>query len=231
MLFKEIGEFSKSRNHHFEVFLYKDKVKNFTKHAGRAYHNIANTYLEEGDSVKAIEFYNKAIVEKLATGNPKNAFISYMDLAEVQMEQGMLEEAQKNYQAALDTKTNVEGNPDRFKIYKQMAQLSTLQNDNQAFIINNNKYLGYLESDILKNKNILETDQKYNIQLVTQTYYNLIEKKRIEELYKHYAIMASIFILFSILVYYTYVKVKAARLRRILEKELREAMIDIKLDD
>ncbi len=231
MLFKDIKEYDKSRDHHFEVFRYKNKIKNFDWHGGRAYHNIANTYMEEGDSTKSEEYYRKAIASKLATGNPKNAFISYMDYAELLMLQGKFEEAKNNYEAALASNVVMEGNPNKFKIYKQLSTLSMKQNDSQAYMKYNLLYTAFLEDDLTKNKNLIETDQQYNIQLVTERYYELIETKRREEMYKQWAIMAAAFVLLSIMGYFAYAKIKSIRLRKILEKELREAMVDINLED
>ena len=231
LLFKDIGDFENSLKYYFEVFRYKAEVKNFDYYAGKSYHNAANVYLLQGDTVKAEEYFLKAIDSKIVYGGEKKAFISYLDLAEVYKNNGQIELAQLFYNKALNTGVKLEGNKDKFKIFKQLADLSLKKNDMDGYMKYNQEYTAYLENDITKNSQVAETDQKYNIQLVTQRYFELVAAKQREEDLKTWGLWASIFVLLSIATYFTIAKIRSYRLRRLMEKELREAMVDLNLDD
>ncbi|MEL6560761.1 MAG: tetratricopeptide repeat protein [Bacteroidota bacterium] len=164
-------------------------------------------------------------------GDVKKLFISYMDLAELYKDNGSYEKASQYYERALALDVTFEGVPTRFKIFKQMADLSLKTKNMDAYMQYTKQYTTYLENDITNSAELAETDQQYNIQMVTQRYRELVAAKQREEDLKHWGLWASILTLLSIATYFTIARVRAYRLRRLMEKELREAMVDLNLDD
>lgn len=231
LLFKDIGDYENSLKHHFEVFRYKSEVESFESYAGKAYHNAANVYLLLGDVDKAEEYFLKAIDSKILVGGEKKAFISYMDLAELYKNNGKLKLSQLFYNKALNSDAQLDDDPEKFKIFKQMADLASKRRDAESYMLYNQRYTAFLEKDIHKNREIVETDQQYNIQLVTQRYFELVAAKQREEDLKKWGIWVSIIVLLSLATYFTIAKVRAYRMRRLLETELREAMADLNFDD
>lgn len=231
LIFKEIEKYDKAIEHYYQAFKYKSELENFNRFAGTAYHNIADTYLLKGDIVAAEENFLKAIDNKLLDGDMKKLFISYMDLAELYKNDGKYEKASTYYERALALDVKFDGAPTRFKIFKQMADLSLKMKNMDAYMKYTKEYTAYLENDIINNAELAETDQQYNIQMVTQRYYELVAAKQREENLKRWGIWASILVLLSIATYFAIARIRAFRLRKLMEKELREAMVDFNLDD
>lgn len=232
LLFKDVGDYEKAIEHYFEVFVYKNKnVKIFPSYAGRSYHNLANIYLLQGDYEKAEEYFLKSISTRLEANIPKSTFYSYMDLAELYARQGKLELAEEFYQNAIDLEVAMKGKPDKFKIYKQMADLAILQNNVEMFMQHSGEYTAFLEKDLFKNIEVTQIEQQNTINLVTERYYQLMEAKQREEDMRQLGIWVAIISLLSLASYITFTKVRAYRNKKLLEKELKEVMVDLNLDD
>ena len=232
LLFKDVGDYDKSLEHFFGVFAYKNMdVNSFANYAGRSFHNIANVYLLKGDSVLAEENFLKAIATRLEINQPKAAFYSYMDLAEMYQMQGKLDLAGQFYQKAIDTDASMKGRPQKFKVYKKMADLAILQNDVESFMRYNGEYTSFLENDLFDNIKVTETEQFNTINLVTDRYFQLVEAKRKEKEMQEAGVWVAIISLLLLASYITFTKVYAYRNKKLLEKELKEVMLDLNLDD
>ncbi len=91
LLFKKTGDYENANKHFFETFVYKSELDDFSKYGSTAFHNIANTYILMGDSLKAEEYFLKAIDSKVIYGDTKKLFLSFMDLAELYKNRNQLD--------------------------------------------------------------------------------------------------------------------------------------------
>ena len=232
LLFKDVGDYEKAMTHYAEVFRYRNhNIRSFANHAGRAYHNMANIYLYQGDSAKAEAYFLKAIDERVDNNFKSKAFYSFMDLAELYQQQGKWTLAEKYYTEAVNSGFSLKGKQERFKVYKQIADLAILQNNVGKFVEYNAQYTAMLEEVVSRNVEIQQLDQQHNIELVTERYFELVAAKQREEDLRQWATWAIILILLSVATIATILKVRALRNKRLMEKELQEVLVDLNLND
>ncbi len=229
-IFKRIGEYEKSREHYFKIFEFNEKVKDFETTAGRACHNLANTYIEEANFGKAEEYFLKALEYKRNSNKPENAFVTYMDLGELYYNYRHYDKSLQAYNDALALGIDVSSDPDEFKIYKQIAALYGAMGNSPKFISNNSQYTQYLEAYLNTSRELAEMDQKYNIQLVTQRYFELVENQKRIAAFKKYGGLALAGLLSLLIIVILFSRFRRTKLRRTLELELQETLKGMDFD-
>lgn len=230
LVFKRIGEYEKSRNHYFKIFEYKDEVPNFNKYAWTTCHNIGETFLLEGNTKKAQEFFHQAIEYAKKYGDESISFITYMDLGEIYLTNNSFQQAEQNYMTALKFNIDLASDPNKFKIYKQLSTLYGFLGDAKKFAEYNTKYTECLEKHLKTSEELAQMDQQYNIQLVTQRYFELVESQKRMAALKKYGGFAVAGILSFILVFLIVSRIRKTRLKKSLEQELKEAMQGLDFD-
>ena len=115
-----IGEFEKSRKYQRRVLNYVDDPHL----KGRAYHNIASTYISEGllDSAKenldrAIDLRYKSIELSDKASRRKSLFISLLDLGEVYYRKSEYQKAIEVWNKALDLRVKIDSEPSHYIIH------------------------------------------------------------------------------------------------------------------
>ncbi|MCR9254429.1 MAG: tetratricopeptide repeat protein [bacterium] len=76
VMYRWMGETTKARDYYFKVLAHKN-FSRYNDYAGKAYHNIAGTYVDDKDYLKADEYYLKALDYRT---KDKDLFLTYMDL-------------------------------------------------------------------------------------------------------------------------------------------------------
>ncbi len=229
LIFKDLGDFEKSREHYGKVFQF-NQVDNYYEYAWTACHNIATTYILENEFNSAKEYYMKAIDYSENSKNKKVVFITYMDFGEQLIIQGHLQLAEKYYLKAIGLDLNLDGDPDKFKIYKQLATLYGHMGNAEKFTEYNTKYTECLEQHLKTREELAQMDQQYNIQLVTQRYFELVESQKRMAALKKYGGFVIAGLLSLILVYLIFLRVRKTRLKKSLEQALREATQGLDFD-
>ncbi len=168
LIFHEIGDFDKSREYYLQIFQYKGRVENFEEFAGRSSHNIGFTYFEERDFEKAEEYYNKAIMYRRKGGLEQDNFISYMDLGEMYLIQGLYKNAKSNYSNALNLGLDIYKDPDKFKIYKQLSRLHSELGNMEEFLKYDSIYEQHLEQYSQSKEQLLKTEQQFNLRMMME---------------------------------------------------------------
>lgn len=229
-IFKRIGDYEKSREHYFKIFEFRDKLKNFDVTAGQNCHNIANTYIEEANFEKAEEYLLKALEYKRSSNKPDNAFVTLMDLGELYYNYRHYDKSLQAYNDALALGIDVSSDPDEFKIFKQIAALYAAMGNSPKFISNNSQYTQYLEAYLNTSRELAEMDQKYNIQLVTQRYFELVENQKRIAAFKKYGGLALAGLLSLLIIVILFSRFRRTKLRKTLELELQETLKGMDFD-
>lgn len=230
LIFKDLGKLNEARNHYFRIFEFRNSVLDFNKHAWSAYHTIATTYLLEKDTLQAQKYFKEAIASSTESSAPDVGFISYLDLGETFMKQGNFVDAEFYYLEGLGLPVEIETNPDKFKIYKQLSALYGYLGDAKKFAEYNTKYTQCLEKHLKTSEELAQMDQQYNIQLVTQRYFELVESQKRMAALKKYGGFAVAGILSFILIFLIVSRIRKTRLKKSLEQELKEAMQGLDFD-
>lgn len=229
LIFYRIQDFENSKNHFFKIFEFKTKIDDFSIYGGRTCHNIANLYLSEGDTLKAEEFFLTSLEYKLQSSSSEKIFLTYMDLGELYLNLRKFQQAKNNYDKAL-AYYNPSSDPEKFKIYKQLSTLYGFLGDAKKFAEYNTKYTECLEKHLKTSEELAQMDQQYNIQLVTQRYFELVESQKRMAALKKYGGFAVAGILSFILILLIVSRIRKTRLKKSLEQELKEAMQGLDFD-
>ena len=121
LVFKELKEYHTAREYYFRMINAEAQLKeNYPKFAGRAWHNVAATHLEEGNLDEAIDGYMTAFQFKEKTG--KDQFITLLDLGDAYSRAGDRPNALEAWSRALELIPMGEPDPEYFVLYKHLAK-------------------------------------------------------------------------------------------------------------
>ena len=117
-----------------------------------AYHNLAGTYMEQGDLDKAESYFLIALDLKLELEDPESVFITYLDLGELEFKRNNGLKAIEYWEAALKAHENVDTNPELYSVYNWL-QLAYMDVDIEKAKIFNQKYTD-LNNFYVKNQTV-----------------------------------------------------------------------------
>ncbi|GEM_PF-5653979 len=153
--YRQLKEYDLARVYYQKVIDMKDKLgdgKKFT--VGQAYHNIANTYFEQGEFDLAEENF----LMTLAIQKKEESFITYMDLGELYLRQGKMEAAQNRFQQAMASVPSAM-QPEHYRIYSLLKEVS--QNDFQDYKRYDSLYMASEASYRSTQDSLFDLGQKY----------------------------------------------------------------------
>lgn len=141
---KKNGEYTAAQEYFGLVVAEKEVSK---KHKAMAYHNLADSYMLQGDYGKAESFYLNALDFKKEIGNARSMFVTYQDLGELAYKKGNMLEAIKYWETGLSIFDKVESEPELYLVYNWL-QLAYMDIDvekaktfNQTYAQLNNFYV------------------------------------------------------------------------------------------
>jgi len=91
------------------------------------YHNIGWTYFDDGDALKALDFWQKALVMREAMGDARRLRLAKWTVARGYRAVGRLDDAQK-IQRALVSEFDALGEPDGY-VYEELAEIALARGD------------------------------------------------------------------------------------------------------
>ena len=100
------------------------------KYQAAAYHNLANTYMLQGNYKRAELYFKIALDKKLELGSPRDIFITYLDMGELEYKRNKLEEAISYWDTGLSVFDKVDNDPELYVIYNWL-QLAYMEKDVQ----------------------------------------------------------------------------------------------------
>lgn len=202
-----------------EDLLLNTPVDNIVRR-GRYFHNLAKSYRLSEDYESAELNYNNAIRVKGLSDDNRKLFSSYFGLGQTYLQQKMLVKAEINFNKAEELYEKQPQHPDYFELFKYFSDLNfNLKNYNKSkyyedlYIKNLNEYLDTKEK-------LQETDQRYNMDLITKRYFDEVnEQERVANIlfYSKLSSGGLLTLLLLVIGYYQYQRITT---RKSLEKEL-----------
>ncbi len=187
---------------------------------GSYHHNLARSYRESKDYEKALANYKKAIEFKQLLGDEEKLFSSYYGTAETYF---ALKEYKKSENYFLKAENLIDSqplHPEYFEIYKACAGLNyTLKNYEKSKHyedLHTAKMNEYLKIQA----EIQETDQRYNMELITKRYFAEVEKQERIASILMYSKLTSGGLLALLLIVIAHHRYQKVRLRKSIEREL-----------
>ena len=184
--------------------------------------NIALIKRNQKEFDSAIQYYNNSITYCIKYGFNRWLLRSYSDLGSLYLKIGDVNNALKFFELGVDLVNNGDQSPESYDIFKLASQAYTNIGNLEQALTYKELYSQKLEEYIDQQNEITELGQLYNIQLLTDRYYDLLaadmEQKETERLAK-FGIggTASFFlIILSIMVY------RQRRTKVLLAREINE---------
>lgn len=202
-------------------FIINGTKKNRSIYA-HALHNIGVIEYENGKYANALKSFQAAIDFKKETGQHRLLLISLKGAAETCIRLQQHDQAISFLQEAEALEVGDVQPPETHGIYKLLSTVYNLKNDTETALKYNYVYSQRLEEFISEQKQIEELDKKFNIQLLTERYFDLLaankKQKETETIAKiGVGATATFFILLICRIYY-----KRYRVKRTLEEEIRK---------
>lgn len=137
---KKNGEYKEAAEY-FGLIVAEREVSK--KYKAIAYHNLAETYMVQGNYSKAESFYLNALDFKKEIGDARSTFITYQGLGELAYKKGDMQEAINYWETGLGIFDKVEGEPELYSIYNSLQ-------------------LAYMDIDVEKAKTFNQTHMQLN---------------------------------------------------------------------
>ncbi|GAB5523512.1 MAG: hypothetical protein Roseis2KO_13840 [Roseivirga sp.] len=143
----KLGEIKKKNGEYREALEYFGLIvaerEVSKKYKAMAYHNLAETYMVQGNYGKAESFYLNALDFKKEIGNARSTFITYQGLGELAYRKGNVLEAIKHWETGLEIFDKVESEPELYSVYNSLQ-------------------LAYMDSDVEKARTFNQTYKQLN---------------------------------------------------------------------
>ncbi|GEM_PF-1108107 len=137
---KKNGEYKEAAEY-FGLIVAEREVSK--KYKAMAYHNLAETYMVQGNYSKAESFYLNALDFKKEIADARSTFITYQGLGELAYKKGDMQEAINYWETGLGIFDKVEGEPELYSIYNSLQ-------------------LAYMDVDVEKAKTFNQTHMQLN---------------------------------------------------------------------
>ncbi|MEM9328396.1 MAG: tetratricopeptide repeat protein [Bacteroidota bacterium] len=223
LIYTELGELDKS----LESFrLLQEYVKNHEslklEYTALSLHNIGDAYKEQGRFVEGAESYKAALTYKKNHESTSNStFLTLTDLGECLIESGYLDEASQYLAEAEDLMDESVEKSRVFRLYKLISRIHLIEGEMEAYATYQELYGTTIQNYLQEKQQIEATDKKYNLELITKRYFEMIEIQERNQEIRRYAQISVVSLLLAILTILGYVRYSRYRLRRDLEESLR----------
>ncbi len=187
---------------------------------GSYYHNLARSYRESKNHEKALLNYQKAVEYKQLAGSNKALFSSYYGLAETHYSIQDFDNSEKYFLTAENLLDLQSLHPDNFDIYKACANLNYELGDYRKSKHYEDLFAAKMDEYLEIQAEIQETDQRYNMELITKRYFAEVDKQERVATLLMYSKLTSgglFALLIIVIAYHRYQKI---RLRKSIEREL-----------
>lgn len=182
--------------------------------------NLGNIFRENKDLVKALAYYTQTIQVAQANNLNIREIRGNQQIGITHASNNEPQTAIEYFQRCIVLMESGQETPNTYEIYRELSNCYTLLGDYETALKYERIYSVKLEEFIEQQKKIEELDKKYNIQLLTERYFDLLaadqEKKETERLAK-FGIGGTSFVFLSILFLMLY---KQQRTKLSIEKEL-----------
>ncbi|MEM6830156.1 MAG: tetratricopeptide repeat protein [Bacteroidota bacterium] len=201
---------------------YKYKSLNVAKYKGRAYHNIATTYLQSGDTSEARNAYYQALELKVVRNKPSEMFITEYDLAELYYSQGNYMEAHKMTLRCIGNYENMRLHPDHYEVFDLARKTSVALEEHQQADHYANRYFEENKKFIKEQERLIEIRDQFKMEVLTASFFGELDRnKRISNLTD-----VIIWILVVSISAIAYMKIRQVWMKRVISRELDKLVRD-----
>lgn len=178
MVYHEQKKISQARSEYWEVL---NAPEADASQISTASYNNSLTYYDSGDYEKAIEELINTI--PLCEKDPKlyYLFFTLQYLGRCYEKLNKPNEALGAYLQALPHKSNYGSGAEAYKIYKEIGNIYTFLNDAENAAYYNSIYATELEKHIQEQEEFAIQDKRYNMQLLTEKYFDNIRVREAEQ--------------------------------------------------
>jgi len=218
LTYRKSGQFENAIKIHLDL-IDRLSTDNLSKRASY-HHNLAKSYKAAKDYDNALIHYTKAIDYKRQISSRRSLFSSYFGIAETHYQLSEYHLSADFFKKAEELLPLQRLHPDYFEIYKACANLNY-----KLRYYEKSKYYEDLYSDKMNEyleiqADIQETDQRYNMDLITKRYFAEVDKQeRIADILMYSKLTSGglLTLLLLVIAYHRYQKIL---LRRNIEREL-----------
>ncbi|WP_421896905.1 tetratricopeptide repeat protein [Marinoscillum sp.] len=183
--------------------------------------NAGTIHLDEKEYDKAISFYLKAYEFNIDKGFILKELRTLEKMGQTYSELGDYDQALHYYQKAIDLIEDGHQTPTSYEIFREVSKVYSTLGAYETALEYGRQYSEHLEQFIAQQKEIEELDKKYNIQLLTDRYFDLLaantEKQETERMAKFGIAGSSLFFLALLLI----VLYRNHRVKREIENQLK----------
>lgn len=225
LVFKETGRYDTASLYFKKMLNYPFEKLNADKYKGRAYHNLANTYKEAGDTVLAEQTFLKSLEHKRTRGKISETFITEVDLAELYYERNRLIEAEQLSANCLSGYEDVRLDPEHYKIFDLCRKINFALGDYQSVDYYASRYVDESTAFIKQQEVLIKVRDQFKMEILTASFFGELERnKRISKLWD-----AIYFILLLSTTIISVMVMKRIWVRKEIEKEVKKLMGDIRM--
>ena len=188
------------------------------KYKGRAYHNLANTYAQAGDTTKAIASFYKALEHKQRRNITTEIFITANDLAELFFKKGDLFLAREMIQRCIENYEEMRLDPDHYKVFDLARKINSALGEQTLVNHYASRYFDENDAFIKQQEELIEIRDQFKMDVLTAGFFIEMERnKRIAQLNK-----AILWISLLALIVIAYLRIKHIRMKRLVGKAVGE---------
>ncbi|OEK06317.1 tetratricopeptide repeat protein [Roseivirga misakiensis] len=204
----------------FAISAFGDGVEEYIQ--AIAMHNLAETYMEQGDFVKAEKYYGEALEKKMIHSSESSQFRTLLGQGELFFKKGDVNLAIEKWETALTTYDKVESYPDLFVVYDWL-QKAYLKTDLQKASVYGDLYSGHIKEWMKiqsSQRNNAPTLQAFNTKIDTILADRQLKAERLALLKRYWPFGVVALLLILLLVYTVQVSFNRRR-ERLLEESLK----------
>ena len=218
LIYRDLGEFIAARNYYQKMIELVNQTdpERYARYRGQAHHNIAVSYQHQGLLLTAKESFHQALIEKEKIGRTKDLFITYIDLAELNLILDQDQEATILCAKALELYAKLPQIPDYFKVYHIMSKCTRSQGNTAEALYYQDIYVQENSKYNETQENIIAEGDKYKIDLITSNFFNELNNQ--QEQAKFHKIILICLIIFTS--YFAFVQTSKYLIKRDLKKAL-----------
>lgn len=187
---------------------------------GSYHHNLARSFRESKNYENALSNYLKAVDFKQLAGSGKTLFSSYYGLAETYYALKDYRNSENYFSKAENLVESQPLHPDYFDIYKACANLNYTLKDYEKSKRYEDLFSAKMDEYLKIQAEIQETDQRYNMELITKRYFAEVDKQERIATLLMYSKLTSGGLLALLLIVIAYHRYQKIRLRKSIEREL-----------
>ncbi len=222
---RDLKNYEESREWYTKMIkLEEGKVK--SRYRAQAYHNIANTFFDQKAYGQSERYFLNALTEKQRMNRPKDLFITYIGISELNLVLGKSKQAESYGLKALALYEKVDKTPDYFNVYHILSRSVRGYDESKALVYSDN-YIAENEIYSLRQNEIIQNAEQYKIDLIASEFFTSVKERAVKaKNIRYLTVIITAFL--SILVFIWFLNY---RKKLLLTKDLKNAFIDINLDD